>query len=276
MAVTWIMKRSQTKLKRTSGLAAVPRVLALTCGVLGAGGSAHAASILLPPDLVPGQTFQVAFVTTGTIDANSSDINVYNNFVADAAAAAGLDVIDGQAVNWHAIMSTSTIDARDNAPQTAPVYDLQTHLITPLPGGLWTTSRKFLKHPINVSESGNALIMGYVWTASSTTGTYSEGPLVGRDLQLVGLGELVSIFPNWLHAAYLTPDNQYHLYALSSPITVPSPVPEPPSIRLSLLGALDVGANAWPGVGSHAPARDARPSARRCRPQAGRFEPLRS
>ena len=119
LAVIWIMNRSQSKLRRASNLVWVPRVLALTCGIGGGGGFAQADFILLPPDLAPGQTFQVAFVTTGSVDAISNDISVYNNFVADAAAAAGLDVINGQAVTWHAIMSTTSIDARQRPADRA-------------------------------------------------------------------------------------------------------------------------------------------------------------
>lgn len=239
------MKRS--KLTRPSGLVVVPRILALSCGVFGVGFSAEADSILLPADLKPGQIFQVAFVTNGTLDAKSNDIAVYNNFVTLAAAAAGLDVIDGQAVTWHAVMSTAAVNARDNAQQLAPVYDVETHLITALPGGLWNTTSKFLKHPIDFTEAGDQLAWGYVWTGSDSKGMYSPGPSIGHDLNLWGMGELVSIFPNWIHSAYLTRSEPYHLYALSSPITVPDPdqdpggspaVPEPASLRLGIFGLL--------------------------------------
>ncbi|APW63263.1 hypothetical protein [Paludisphaera borealis] len=220
-----IMKRS--KLNRPSGLVVVPRVLALSCGVFGVGLSAQADTILLPADLKPGQTFQVAFVTNGTLTAESSDIAVYNNFVTLAAAAAGLDVINGQPVTWTAIISTATVNARDNAPQIAPVYDVDSLLITAVPGGLWNTTSKFLNNPINTTESGNQLLWGYVGTGSNASGVSSPGPTFGSAAPLMAQGDLTSIFPSWLANAYLFPGTTYHLYALSSPITIREPNQNP-------------------------------------------------
>jgi len=199
-------------------------MLALSCGfAVAAAPSSQAETILLPTDLKPGQTFQIAFLTTGTVSAASTDIAFYNNYVTQAAAAAGLDVINGQAVTWNAIFSTSSIDARDNAAQTSPVYNLDMKLVTANPGGLWNESPFFLKNPINVTETGDALTTGYAWTGSDTRGRYSPGPSPGRGQILVGLGEFRSTFPNWLSSAYFPPTNLYHLYALSSPITVFDP-----------------------------------------------------
>jgi hypothetical protein len=205
----------------------VPRILALSYGVFAAAPPIKADTILLPSDLQPGQTFQIAFLTSGTTSAVSTDISYYNNFVTNAAAAAGLDVINGQEVTWNAVFSTAAIDAKINAPQTSPVYNLDMQLVTAKPGGLWNTSPFILKNPINVTEQGDMLTIGYVWTGSDQLGRYSAGPSAGRGQSPVGIGEFVSIFPNWLSSAYFPATNVYHLYALSSPITVPNPNASP-------------------------------------------------
>jgi len=229
------MKRGQ--LICPTRLALVCRILALASGALAVGSPVQAGFILLPPGLQPGDPFQVAFVTSGTFSAELSDISYYNSVVTNAATAAGLDTIDGQAVTWHAIASTAAINALDNALQTAPVYDLQGQLITATPGGLWTSNQHFLNHPIDVTELGNPLIGGYVWTGSNQLGMGFPEQTLGNDLFLVAIGDLSSIFPSWIWIAAQPPDTLLHLYALSSPLIVPyqSTVPEPSSLQLGVL-----------------------------------------
>ena len=77
--------------------------------------SALSAAITVPTSLAPGAQYRLAFVTFGTRDATSSDIDVYNTFVNDAAVAAGL----GGLGPWTAIASISTVDARDNTSTNA-------------------------------------------------------------------------------------------------------------------------------------------------------------
>ena len=197
-------------------LVIVLKIMTLAFGVFGVGYPVRAGSMILPSGLQPGDQFQVAFVTSGTFRAESSNIADYNRFVSAAATAAGLDIIDGQAVTWKAIGSTATINAQDNAPQTAPVYDLQGRLITAIPGGLWNSPRLFLNNPIDVTESGNQLRSGYVWTGSTDTG---EGLLLltlGSDFHLVSVGDLASKFPSWLNTAFQESNEPFHIYALSA------------------------------------------------------------
>jgi hypothetical protein len=83
---------SSLPLRRTLG------VVALVAGCL-VGGTASAIPISLttPAGLNPGDTFRFVFVTTGTIDAISSDIEVYNRFVNTQAAGA---TYGGSTVSW--------------------------------------------------------------------------------------------------------------------------------------------------------------------------------
>lgn len=60
-----------------------------------------------------GDQFRLAFVTSTTIDATSSDIADYNNHVQAAANAAGLG-----SATWKAFVSTPTVNARTNTGLT--------------------------------------------------------------------------------------------------------------------------------------------------------------
>lgn len=200
------------------GLVAVPRAFVMTCGVVGVSISAEAGSIIVPDDLKPGQSFQLAFVTSGAISALSSDIDVYNGFVTDAAAAAGLDVVNGQAVKWTAIASTASVNASDNAPQTAPVYDVQARLIA-APGTFWDNIPVFLEKPIDTTEFGVQLESGYVWTGSDDRGQGTRGVSLG--IFFASYGNLASPFSSWISSGIYLASAQLPVYALSSPILVP-------------------------------------------------------
>jgi hypothetical protein len=217
--------------------AIVTRSLVLCLVALGVGSPARAGSPMPPTGLGPGDSFQLVFVTSGTTTAVSSDIADYNRFVSAAAAAAGLDLIDGQPVTWQAIGSTATVDARNNAPQTAPVYDLLGDLITASPGGLWNTRLLFLQHPIDVTELEAPLLRGSVWTGSTDEGTGNDGLTLGSSLTLATVGDLTSEFPSWISTGFFPESQQFHVYALSSPITIPS-VPEPSSLYLGGLALI--------------------------------------
>jgi len=67
------------------------------------------AVLFVPVGLAPGDSYQLAFVTSATTNATSSDINSYNSFVQAAADAAGIGSSEG--VTWSAIASTSAINA---------------------------------------------------------------------------------------------------------------------------------------------------------------------
>jgi hypothetical protein len=211
--------------------------------------------MIIPEGVQPGQTFQLAFLTQGVIDAQSSDIDVYNDFVATAATTAGLSVVNGQPVVWTAIFSTASVDARDNTPQTSPVYDVLGQLILAIPYGLFADAPNFLENPINTTEYGDVLASAYVWTGSNWDGTSNLGFSLGPDAQFVAIGNSSSIFPTWLNTAYWVSGAPLHLYALSSPITVPvddqnpdpgggqgnpGTVPETASFRLGILGLTSI------------------------------------
>ena len=75
----------------------------------------------MPDGLSPGDTYHFAFVTSGYTNAASSNIADYNSFVNQQAGLSGATT-ETWGINWYAIGSTETVDARDNAAVNAAVY----------------------------------------------------------------------------------------------------------------------------------------------------------
>lgn len=132
--------------------------------------SATPISLGTPSGLNPGETFRVLFVTSGTIDATSTDITTYNDFV---QAQAGGATYGGVTVNWKAIGSTATVKARDNVggfTTSVPVYvpsgvQIATGLGTDS-NNLWSTS---------LLSTPNELIDGTAANTTPWTGTAIAG-----------------------------------------------------------------------------------------------------
>lgn len=202
-----------------------------------AGKAALGASIILPAEVETGGTFQIAFVTDGTIRPTSNVISTYDAYVTAAAKAAGLDVINGQAVTWRAIVSISTVNARDHAPQTEPVYNLNQELVTANPGWLWTTTMGILQNPIDVTEKGEELPYGFVWTGSDEYGRALPNYAMGSPI-FAGFGDLTGTYVDWISAGIYPTTFSFHLYALSSPIVARLPIvtPEPTSLVILFSG----------------------------------------
>ena len=98
--------------------------------------TASAAPITVPTGLNPGDQYRLAFVTSTTRDATSSNIADYNAFVTAAANSVPQFVALG--TTWHAIGSTAAVAARDNTntnftvnPSGQPIYNLKGTLLSP-------------------------------------------------------------------------------------------------------------------------------------------------
>ena len=79
---------------------------------------------LLPSGLEVGDQFRLIFTTSTTRNGSSSDIEVYNTFVQNRAAA-GLTDIRSYSSQFRVVGSTETVDARDNTGTTGtgvPIY----------------------------------------------------------------------------------------------------------------------------------------------------------
>jgi len=202
--------------------------------ILFATSSLQAVPITVPTDLNPGDTYRLAFVTSTTRDATSSNIADYNSFV--AAVAAGEPALAALGTTWTAIGSTSTVDARDNTgtnPSSTgvPIYRLDDTRIADDNTDLWDG---LLAAPLQTVPTG-VLVLAQVsvWTGTDTAGLRSV-PLGGA---LVRRGRSVSSVNDWIQASTPGAANLFRLYAMSGVLTV---IPEPSTMILVCIGATAV------------------------------------
>lgn len=193
--------------------------------------AASAAPITVPSGLNPGDTYRLAFVTSTTRDASSSDIMVYNDFVTSVANS--VPELQALGTIWLAIGSTTTADARDNTvtnPSSAgvPIYRLDGTLIASGNADLWDGS---LNAALQTDEMGG-YVNTSVWTGTLSTGEAAYDAL-GATATAVGLTN--STTSDWI-AVYASGNlSQGSLYAISRELTV---VPEPSSVILGCIGAI--------------------------------------
>ena len=146
--------------------------------------SAAQAAILLP-SLTPGSQYRLVFVTSGTRNATSTNIANYNQFVNSAAqgstnlntalTTAGLTP---SAINWTAIGSTATVNARVNTATrstdpSVPIYRVDGAKLAEGNDPLWASFR--LK-ALNITEKGdfNLLSNDFVHTGTLRGGTSGQ------------------------------------------------------------------------------------------------------
>ena len=207
-----------------------------------------AVPITVPTTLNPGDQYRLAFVTSDTRDATSTDIADYNAFVQGVANS----VAKLAGITWTAIGSTPTIHARDNTstvPGTEPgsfagIFLLNDTKVVDSYSDLWDGS---LDSALNVTESGSTLNCS-VWTGTGLWGFRSGFELGSYHHQthsyVVDFGQSEPFFSpsEWV----INPNpwdgsNLKSLYALSDVLTVQSssdPIPEPSTLVLFGLGFL--------------------------------------
>lgn len=210
--------------------------------------SALAGPITQPAGLVAGDQYRLAFVTSDTRDATSSDIGDYNSFVNTIGlAATGIG-------GWKAIASTSAVDARDNT-DTNPTASVGVQIyllddgstkIADNNADLWTGSTlPRLDHALDMDETGTTIpgLANYAWTGTSSDGTKYIWPLgrVGTNLA----GRIESNSTTWIFSSGFDAKTALHLYAISGVITVPGPgsgdLPEPTTLAIFGLGLAGLG-----------------------------------
>jgi hypothetical protein len=214
-------------------------VLALVSLAFVAGSRAHADPIVVPPSLSPGDHYQLMFVTSLGRDATSSNIDDYNLFVTTQAAALTALLLP-QPVSWHAIGSTSTVNARDNAPQLDSVYDLQGNRITTLDAthGLYHTSANLLERAPDVDETGTLVGAFGRWTGTQDpSGLALGGSALGQQFPWVGYDDQTGT--EYISSSSGDARNARGFYALSSDLVVPSSaVPEPTGVMMLVMGTV--------------------------------------
>lgn len=210
---------------------------------------ADTTGLVVPAGLNPGDQYRIAFVTSTTTDATSTNIAYYNTFVNDVANASG-SLLAPLDATWTAIAETPGVSALANIDSTStlPIYRLDGTLVGTSSDELincWRTS-SCLSAGILFQEDGVSLAQASpnVWTGYvGYAGACFEGCLgvVYSDPYGFALGAIAgdgtSQAGSWLSAAWeLDIDTQFHMLGISGPITVPgvSAVPEPGAVCLTL------------------------------------------
>lgn len=208
--------------------------------------AAQAALVVVPPGLNPGDQYRLVFVTDGTRNAQSTDINDYNTFVtsevtgstlATALTTAGFNL---GTITWKAIASTSSVNARDNTDTNpsstgVPIYLIDGNRVANDNADLWDGSI-LTSIDSTPQESGG---FGFVWSGTFYDGTTGWGlgsNVVGSNVGFIGA---VSA---WIDESGKGGSEVYPFYGISTVLTVPSSdppvsVPEPSS----LLGCITLG-----------------------------------
>jgi len=168
--------------------------LAVLCVVglaLGLAGAAQAGTILvgdplIPPGLGLGQTFHLAFATSTSTQAYSSDIAYYNAFVQGVADSAG-SIVKGHGITWYAIAATASKSANTNAFVSAPVYRLNDFACVATGySDLWDGS---IPYAIQYNEGGTLRGNYSVYVGCWPNGDLEVGATLGSGNNRTGLVE---------------------------------------------------------------------------------------
>jgi hypothetical protein len=216
-------------------------------------GAAQAALVVVPPGLSPGQQYRLVFVTDGTRDATSTNIDDYNNFVtnevtgsplATALTAAGFTP---SAITWKAIGSTSAVSAKSNTgtdgsqPDVA-IYLIDGNKVANNNADLWDGS---IIRPIDRTQNDTSDTFSFIWSGSSSNGEALIPNLLGNPFVAGGFTSQSS--NGWIDAqTAIDRVNVRSMYALSGVLTKPGgggiTVPEPTSVLgFITLGGLMLG-----------------------------------
>ena len=211
--------------------------------------AAQAALVVVPTDLAPGDQYRLVFVTAGTRDATSTNINDYNTFVTNQVTGSALaNALSGAGLTttWKAIGSTSATSAKvntgtDGTQPDVPIYLINGNKVANNNADLWDGS---LQHPINL-QPNDVISSNLVWTGSVYLGTgFPQNQLGGGFFGSVAAGQADSVvFSGWIAQTTDVSSTAKSLYAMSSVLTVPGnqPAPVPVPESSSLLGFITLG-----------------------------------
>jgi hypothetical protein len=229
-------------------------VSGVALATLATASAAQAALVVVPADLAPGAQYRLVFVTSGTRDATSADINDYNTFVTSQATGgtAAIDTALDLALNaagfnpntieWKVIGSTATVAARDNTgtnPSSpgVPIYLIDGNRIANDNGDLWDGS---IIRPIDRTQNDTSDTFSFIWSGSSSNGEALIPNLLGDSF--VAGGFTFTSSNGWIDAqTAIDRVNVRSVYALSGVLTKPGgggiTVPE----HTSILGFITLG-----------------------------------
>jgi hypothetical protein len=170
---------------------------------------------LVPPDLNPGDTYHLIFVTSQTHDSLSLNIADYDDFVQAVANTAGGGL---EAIRWMVIGSTPTVNAIDHIGVAGPVYRLDGVRIANDLNDLFDDS---LAASPNVNELGNPPATPYrVVTGTNSNGIASVNSLGTANVRI---GTPFSNIGTWLSMGTVPGNFSEKFYAISELLQVPLP-----------------------------------------------------
>ena len=194
--------------------------------------SASAIPITTPTDLNPGDQYRLAFVTSGSRDATSSNIADYDAFVQSAADA--VPELNALAITWRVVGSTSTVDARTHTSTNpaidgvgVPIYLLDGSRVRDDYADLWNTSvRRDLTNEffcIRENDPTFSCVSAFTHTGTFNDGSAEAGLVLG-DVSGFDMGGLADAnFGGWIRQGSSTLGQNRHFYALSDTLTVSEP-----------------------------------------------------
>jgi hypothetical protein len=176
-----------------------------------------------PSDLERGCKFRLAFVTSQLRDANSSAIADYNAFVSLVANSA--PILGKLHIDWRAIASTQSVDARDNTGTNpnvgvgTPIYNLRGRRIASSNADLWDGS---IANALNIDEN-LTVIEGptntLVWTGSRSSALHYPNLELGQADAVVG--NTIYTGHQWIDQLMVMPRaTLLRLYAVSDVLTL--------------------------------------------------------
>jgi len=172
-----------------------------------------------------GDQYRLAFVTSGTTDATSTNIATYNAFVQDAANAAGL----GSAA-WYVIASTETVAARDNTSTNPGTDGVGVPIFLTDGSTLFAINNNDLWNgasvPLNMDEYGDvATNTSRIFAGTFTDGTRETVRYLGTTIAdptsiVVQTGNATKTGSYWIRHFNSPVTDSNPIYALSEPLTV--------------------------------------------------------
>ncbi len=220
------------------GISRCAAVLLLTLATAAAEHLVQYDNPLIPPDLGPGDSFQLIFATSTRTNRDSGDgednhpISHWNAFVSNAAAASTVPGIQPTlaALNWRAIVPTiaggDVVHARDNALVEAPVYNLAGQMVASGFADLWSGSlASAIQYTENRTEVPGAQAE-LTWSGSTDEGVAHNLYPLGNGGEAARTGRAGRTGGNWIAGSVSERRgvrNALRMYALSEVITVEHP-----------------------------------------------------